>query len=318
MLQQSAERAAPSAVERHHDPFDVIHAWPQQPVISLSGDTILLEQYRDGRNLESRIHLHERFSTNPIGLHPWLLAQMDLPSRASVLELGCGVGSFWVTNRDRIPHSWRVTLTDISPGMVTEAERRLSGHRPGFSFATVAAETLPFPDATFDAVFAHFMLYHVEDRPQAFREMVRVLRPGGQLYAATNGARHMREARVLAMNAELMTPAEVEVGDAVGFSLENGADQLRTAFADVAVRRYEDRLVTTEAEPLMAYILSTEYVQAVLERMEPDVRQRRVAGLRALIDQQMATRGQIIVAKDFGVFIARPPASYQGFVCTEG
>lgn len=54
-------------------------------------------QYRDGRNPEARIRLHERFSTNPFGLHPWLPVQINLPPHASVLELGCGVGSFWVT-----------------------------------------------------------------------------------------------------------------------------------------------------------------------------------------------------------------------------
>jgi SAM-dependent methyltransferase len=267
----------------------------------------MAEQYRDGRNLEARIRLHERFSTNPVGLHRWLLAQMQLPPHASVLELGCGVGSFWVSNRDRIPPGWRVTLTDSSPGMVREAERRLGGHRPGFSFATAAAETVPFPDATYDAVFAHFMLYHVHARPQAIREMARVLRPGGQLYAATNGAGHMQEARLLAMKAGLMSPAEVEAGDAVGFSLENGADQLGIAFPNVALRRYVDRLVVTEAEPLMAYILSTGRVQDVLGGLVPDVQQRRVAGLRTLIDQHLATRGRLIVSKDSGVFIARLP-----------
>lgn len=274
------------------------------------GNAMLGEQYRDGRNLEARIRLHERFSTNPVGLHPWLLAQIDLLPHASVLELGCGVGSFWVTNRDRIPPGWRVTLTDLSPGMVRAAERCLGGRRPGFIFAAASAEELPFPDATFDAVFAHFMLYHVGDRPRAPREMARVPRPGGQLYAATNGARHMLEARLLAMQAGLMPPAEVAADDAAALSLENGADQLRTAFADVALRRYEDRLVVTETEPLWAYLLSTERVQAALDRMTPDVQHHRIAGLRALIDQQLAARGQLLVTKDSGVFLARAPAAH--------
>jgi SAM-dependent methyltransferase len=276
----------------------------------VSCEVALQAQYRDGQNLEARIRLHERFSTNPVGLHPWLLAQIDLPTQASVLELGCGVGSFWVTNREGIPPGWRVTLTDSSPGMVREAERRLGGRPHRFTFATVSAEDLPYPDAAFDAVFAHFMLYHVGDRPRALREMARVLRPGGQLYAATNGARHMQEARVLAMQAGLMPPAAVEAGDAAAFNLENGAELLKMVFADVALRRYEDCLVVTEPAPLLAYLLSTERVQAELERMTPDVQQQHISGLRALIDQHMARRGQLIVAKDSGVFIARAPAAH--------
>lgn len=87
---------------------------------------MVIEQYRDGRNLEACIRLHERFSVNPVGLHPWLLAQIDLPLRASVLEPGCGVGPFWAANRDHLPPGWRVTLTDLSPCMVRDAERRLA------------------------------------------------------------------------------------------------------------------------------------------------------------------------------------------------
>ena len=55
----------------------------------MSRDRLWGEQYRDGRNLEARARLHEQFSTNPVGLHPWLLAQLDLPSCSDVLEVGC-------------------------------------------------------------------------------------------------------------------------------------------------------------------------------------------------------------------------------------
>ena len=273
----------------------------------MSHDSIVGGQYRDGRNLEARVRLHEHFSNNPLGLHPWLLGQIDLPEQADVLELGCGVGSFWVTNRDRIPSGWRVTLTDASTGMVREAEHRLCSHPLRFTFVTVNAEDLPYPDSAFDAVFAHFMLYHVEDRPRAMREIVRVLRSGGQLYAATNGARHMHEARVLALQAGLMTTADMEAGDAAGFRLDNGAAQLEAEFSDVSLRRYEDGLVVTDAEPLLAYILSSSQVQTMLARLEPVDRERRIATLRSLIDDRLVADGQIRVTKDSGLFIARRP-----------
>ena len=52
---------------------------------------------------------------------------------------------------------------------------------------------LPFEADTFDAVVANHMLYHVPDRAQALAEMQRVLKPGGQVYLATNGLAHLRE-----------------------------------------------------------------------------------------------------------------------------
>lgn len=266
---------------------------------------MLREQYRDGVNLEARIGLHERFSTNHLGLHPWLLAQLDFPPQAAVLELGCGVGSFWITNRARLSPEWRITLTDASPGMVREASARLDGQRSAFTFAVVAAEELPYADQSFDAVIAHFMLYHVRDRQRAIREIARVLRPTGSLYAATNGARHMHEAWTLAMRAGLMTTTVVAAGDASAFNLENGADQLRAEFSDVALRRYEDSLAVTEAEPLLAYLLSSWRIQSALDSMDPTVRLQRIADLRALIDAHLAARGQILITKDSGLFIAR-------------
>lgn len=60
----------------------------------------------------------------------------------------------------------------------------------------------------------------------------------------------------------------------------------------------------TEAEPLLMYLLSTDNVQAVLARLDLDAQQRRVAGLRALVEHLLATSGQIMITKDAGVFVA--------------
>jgi SAM-dependent methyltransferase len=47
--------------------------------------------------------------------------------------------------------------------------------------AAAEAETLPFPDESFDLVFGHAVLHHIPDLGQAFSEFARVLRPGGWL-----------------------------------------------------------------------------------------------------------------------------------------
>ena len=75
----------------------------------------------------------------------------------------------------------RATATDISPGMLA----RLAGNASplGLEVRTAAAEaeTLPFPDESFDLVFGHAVLHHIPDLEQAFSEFARVLRPGGTL-----------------------------------------------------------------------------------------------------------------------------------------
>jgi ubiquinone/menaquinone biosynthesis C-methylase UbiE len=263
-------------------------------------------QYRGTANLEARIAIHERFSTNKFGLSRWLFAQMMLPAQACILEVGCGVGLFWSVNRELIPPGWQMTLTDRSPAMVQEAARRI-GANSQFAFATADVAAPPFADASFDAVIAHFMLYHVPDLPRAFSEIHRVLRPGGAFFAATNGLRHMREARVFAAEAGLVAPETVDVGDAAGFSLEHGESSLAPWFTNIKLRRYDDALLVTASEPLLAYIQSWWQTQTEVDRLDPHTAEQRIAALRTALDERLAAGGVIRVTKDSGLFTASRP-----------
>ena len=75
-------------------------------------------QYRNASNLNARIDLHQRFSTNKYGWQRWIFDQLDLPLQCRILELGCGPGNLWLENLDRIPESWDIVLSDFSAGML--------------------------------------------------------------------------------------------------------------------------------------------------------------------------------------------------------
>ncbi|MPZ96155.1 MAG: methyltransferase domain-containing protein [Propionibacteriales bacterium] len=96
------------------------------------------------------------------------------------LEIGCGTGFFTLNLKlagvIEDPH-----VTDISPGMVEVARRNAEGL--GFSIEGRAAdaETLPYDDDTFDLVIGHAVIHHIPDVELAFREMLRVLKPGGRV-----------------------------------------------------------------------------------------------------------------------------------------
>ena len=79
-------------------------------------------QYHNTSNLNARIALHERFSTNSYGLQPWIFRHFDLPDEARILDVGCGPGRLWAENLSRLPQGWSITLTDASPGMVAKAK----------------------------------------------------------------------------------------------------------------------------------------------------------------------------------------------------
>jgi SAM-dependent methyltransferase len=255
------------------------------------------KQYHDGRNLEARIRLHRDFSVNPTNPNHALLDQLRLSSNGRVLELGCGPGHFWRDNRGRWPTGWQIVTTDLSPGMVAEAVAALAAE-PRLAGAAVDAQALPFADATFDGVMAHFMLYHVPDRPRAFAEIQRVLRPGGRFVAATLGRGHLAELRDLVVRFNPATPA-ADLAQSDHFLLENGIAQLAPFFAAVQVERQPNALRITEAEPLLAYYQSWPSYQTALAGRE--------AAFAQFITNEIASHGAIRVAKEIGWFTAQRP-----------
>jgi ubiquinone/menaquinone biosynthesis C-methylase UbiE len=250
-------------------------------------------QYHDATNLSARLNLHARFSTNSYGWHRWVFDQFEPRPHWRVLELGCGPGTLWLKNRDRLPEDWDIMLSDFSSGMLEDARRNLAGLTHPFAFRQVDAQAIPLPDASVDAVIANHMLYHIPDRQKAFAEIRRVLKPEGHLYAATNGQNHLQELSELQRHFGLPDPLGAVAQE---FSLENGGDQLSPYFGQVVLRHYEDALVVTEAPPLFHYVASL--LTTVPEN------DARLLALRAFVEDEIARQGAIHITKSTGLFMA--------------
>jgi len=270
----------------------ILRCFNMQNSLFTNQDYLRSDQYQNASNLNARIQLHRRFSTNTYGWMFWIFDQLRLPSRSHILDVGCGPCDLWFGNYERIPHGWQITLSDFSPGMLDQGRDKLSPHQREFGFLVADAQALPFENETFDAVIANSMLYHVPDRPRALSEIHRVLVPGGRLFAATNGENHMREARELLRSID---PKAKMATAADEFGLENGFDQLTLFFSEVTLHRYEDGLVVTEAEPLVAYILSTKRSAMLNDNPEP---------LTRLIKERIHQDKAVYITKDGGLFEA--------------
>lgn len=255
---------------------------------------LLTNQYKDASNLNARIALHERFSTNPYDWHRWVFEQIHIAPQASILELGCGPGKLWLNNAERIPDGWQVTLTDFSPGMLQENRRNLHAVPHSFMYRVVDAQSLPFADETFDAVIANHMLYHVPNHAKAIAEVRRVLRPEGRFYAATNGEGHLRELDMLGQR--VVADVEIYTGERHSFTLENGAEELAREFAHVELRIMEGNLVVTEVEPIIAFIRST--------RLGAQLPELHIQAMRDIVAREIAERSSFFITKSTGVFEA--------------
>jgi SAM-dependent methyltransferase len=257
-------------------------------------------QYRTSSNLDARAALHRQFSTAKVSWQSWVFRFLALEPHMRVLECGCGPGWLWREKIDHIPSGCHITLTDLSPGMVAEAESMLakSGHH--FEFGLADIQSLGFEDETFDVAVANHMLYHVPDLAQGLSELRRVLKPTGRLIAATNGADHMKELAELVLEplgqASVFPRLRGEAPQLL-FRLENGNSLLAPYFETVERHLYRDSLLITEEAPLLAYVLS-------MIRPGTDVPDTAVAQLQAAWRKMIDATGAINISKHSGLFVA--------------
>lgn len=132
-----------------------------------------------------------------------------------VLDVACGTGVLAREAARRVGPAGFVAGIDPDPGMLAVAEQRA----PAVEWRAGTAESLPYPDRTFDAVVSQFGLMFFPDRQAALREMLRVLAPGRTLAVAVWDA----------LEHSAAYPVEVELLERLAGSA--AADALRAPFA---------------------------------------------------------------------------------------
>jgi SAM-dependent methyltransferase len=116
----------------------------------------------------------------PMLFRPYAL---DLASRARartpsrVLELAAGTGALTRELCEQLPEATRIVATDLNPPMLAEAGR--NGTKREVHWRQADAMQLPFADASFDLVVCQFGVMFFPDRAHAYRQVRRVLEPGG-------------------------------------------------------------------------------------------------------------------------------------------
>ncbi len=116
--------------------------------------------------------------------HRWKAAavrHVPVQARGRGLDLGAGTGDLALLLHQRMGERGRTAAADLNAAMLKVGADKIA--RRGLAGRIVCvrmnAERLVFQDAAFDAVTAGFCIRNVGDRPRAFHEIHRVLKPGG-------------------------------------------------------------------------------------------------------------------------------------------
>ena len=257
-------------------------------------------QYADQSNLAARQSIYA-FQRPKVDLWSWALGLADLKGSETVVDVGCGNGSYLAGLEER-GHRGALVGVDLSVGMLAAAREAA----PSAAIVNADASVLPLATASAQLVLAMHMLYHCPDRPAAIAELARVTAPDGVTLVVTNGTRHLAE-----MDALLGAAVKDITGtrpDRVGrgtarFPAEAAGAELGASFERADLHWADSALHLTAAEPVVTYARSmsafltmegADTVEAVMERVS----------IRAA--EAIGATGELYVTTSVGCFVCRP------------
>ena len=266
------------------------YVWIVEIIDSINDKEAVKKQYATTKSLSTRISIHDKYSTNKMGLGNWIFSNYDIRDGMKVLELGCGTGSMWTGHEDVIRLCRELVMSDYSGAMISKARENIGVH-PNITYKQIDIMDIPFEDDTFDAVIANMMLYHVPDIDRGLNEVRRVLKPSGSFYCATFGIHGIME-----YLSGLLSEYGVEDKTDKSFTLQNGALILEKFFTCVRREDYKDSLAVTDVNDLVSYIYSLQCMTS-LSVLSRD-------SIRDCLSLHMKD-GVLNVPKEYGMFIAK-------------
>jgi ubiquinone/menaquinone biosynthesis C-methylase UbiE len=114
----------------------------------------------------------------------------NVPAKGTVLDVGTGTGIVPLAMAEHIGSQGKIVGIDLSDGMLAMAREKTlrKGLQGQIEFLKMDAESLEFPDNSFDAAISLYALHHFPNPGKALSEINRVLKPGGSVVVAVGSS----------------------------------------------------------------------------------------------------------------------------------
>jgi len=213
---------------------------------------------------------YERFFVPAIGapLAADLIRLAELRTGERVLDVACGTGVVARLASQQVGATGTVAGLDVNPGMLAVARSTTPPGMP-IEWREASAESMPYPDASFDAVLCQMGLQFMPDKPLALSEMERVLVQGGRLILNVPGPAP-RPFAIMGEALERHISAEAAGFVTHVFSLHDIEEIRRlvsgAGFRDVSIQSETRQLALPPPEEfLWQYVHSTPLVAALAQ-----------------------------------------------------
>lgn len=218
-----------------------------------------------------------------------------IPPRARVLDVACGRGAVFVPASTAVSATGQVIGIDISEGMIEQARSEVS--LQGLANTKVLkmdAESLDFPDSSFDFVLCGLCLFFFPNLDQALTGFLRVLKPGGRLVASTfqavEDARTKRWDELDDAFKDYLKPVPSAVTKKLDSEAEIRQVLSQAGFSEIEVMPQKETFYFNTDDEWWQTAWSTGY-RGFLERMEADVIARYKKQATELIREEKTEQG---------------------------
>ena len=224
----------------------------------------LLLQFGTPEGLQKRILFHHQHTHFEENFQQWLFSHYHFNQNAKVLEIGCGDGTLWQCNKNKIPKDIEITLSDISQKMLDECYSKLNDVSQIKSYEYADCFHLPYDDESFDIVIANHVFMYFENVQQALKEIYRVLKKDGILYCSTIAKDMMKERDELLKDFDSKISFNQDILYQQ-FGYENGKLKLSQYFKDIELFERKEVYEIIDVNLFYQFILSTKGISTNFE-----------------------------------------------------